>query len=77
MENANYGIEATGKPSYFNDLSPPYFFRAVRRFGECGAERDKIRPHAQSDSQELFAKKPANTRDFCRLNFLERDLPDS
>jgi hypothetical protein len=75
MEDAKYGSEETGKPSYFNGLSPPYFFRAVRRFGEYGAERENIRPHGQSDSQELFAKKPANTRDFRRLNFGERNLP--
>jgi hypothetical protein len=39
MEDAKYGSEATGKPSYFNDLSPPYFFRAVRSVGECGMRR--------------------------------------
>lgn len=50
----------------FNDLSQPYFFVAVRSFGECGAERDKIRPHVQSDSQELFARKSAITGDFRR-----------
>jgi hypothetical protein len=77
MEDAKYGSEATGKPSYFKGLSLPYFFRAVRRFGECGAERDKIRPHGQSDSQELFAKKPANTGHFRRWNFEERDLSKS
>ncbi|WP_395663873.1 hypothetical protein [Aestuariivirga sp.] len=76
MEDAKYGSQATGKPSYFNGLSPPYFFRAVRRFGEYGAERDKIRPHVQSDSQELFARKPAITGDFRRWNFEERDLPE-
>lgn len=50
----------------FNDLSPPYFFRAVRSFRECGAMRDENRPHRNSGSQELFAKKPANTGYFCR-----------
>ena len=76
MEDAKYGSEATEKPSYFNDLSPPYFFRAVRRFGECGAERDKIWPHGQSDSQELRAKMPPNTGDFRSSSFGERDLPE-
>jgi hypothetical protein len=76
MEDAKYGSEATRKLQYFNGLSPPYFFRAVRRFGECGAERDEIRPHVQSDSQELFARKPAITGDFRRCNFGERDLPE-
>ena len=75
MEDPKYGSEATGKPRYFNGLSPPYFFRAVRRFGEYGAERDKIRPHVQSDSQELFAKKPTIAGDFRRSIFGERDLP--
>jgi hypothetical protein len=60
---------------YFNALIPPYFFRAVRSFGEYGAERDEIRPHGQSDSQELFAKKPANTGAFRRWIFGERDWP--
>jgi hypothetical protein len=59
----------------FNDLPPPYFFGAVRSFGECGAERDKIRPSCRFRSQELRAKKPANIGDFPRLNFGERDLP--
>ena len=50
----------------FNALSPPYFFRAVRSFRECGAERDENRLTRHSGSQELFAKKPANTGYFCR-----------
>ena len=65
-ENAKCGGEPTRKLLYFNGLSPPYFFVAVRSFGECGAERDKIRPHVQSDSQELFARKSAITGDFRR-----------
>ena len=59
----------------FNDLLAPYFFRAVRSFGEYGAERDEIRPPGHSGSQELQAKKPANTGDFRRSIFGERDLP--
>ena len=59
----------------FNGLSPPYFFVAVRSFGEYPAERAEIRPYDQSDSQELFAKKPANTGDFPRSDFGERALP--
>jgi hypothetical protein len=75
MEHANYGREATGKQNYFNDLRPPYFFGAVRSFGEYRAKRDEIRPPGRIGSQELFAKKPANTGDFRGSNFGERDLP--
>jgi hypothetical protein len=76
MKDAKYGDKSTGKLLYFNGLSPPYFFRAVRSFGERGAERDENRPGGHSGSQELFAKKPANTGDFRRSNFGERDLPE-
>jgi hypothetical protein len=75
MEDAKYIGESAGNLIYFNALPPPYFFRAVRSFGEYGAERDEIRPPGHSGSQELFAKKPANTGYFCRWNFGERDLP--
>lgn len=61
---------------YFMYLSSPYFFRAVRSFGEYGAERDEIRPPSHSGRQELCAKKPANTGDFRRSIFGERDLPE-
>jgi hypothetical protein len=60
----------------FNVLSPPYFFQPVRSFGEYGVERDEIQPHGKSGSQELFAKKPANTGDFERSEFEERALPE-
>jgi hypothetical protein len=66
MEDAKYGGESTRTLRYFKCLLPPYFFRAVRSFGEYGAERDENRLHGQSGSQELFAKKPANTGDFGR-----------
>jgi hypothetical protein len=75
LDKRKYGENHEKITFVINYLSPPYFFRAVRSFGEYGAERDKIRPHVQSDSQELFAKKPANTGDFLRSNFGERDLP--
>ena len=75
MEDAKYGIESTRKIIYFNGLSPPYFSGAVRSFGEYRAERDEIRPRHHSGSEELFAKKPANTGYFCRWIFGERDLP--
>jgi len=75
VENAKCGGEPTRKLLYFNGLSPPYFFVAVRSFGEYPAERAEIRPYDQSDSQELFAKKPANTGDFPRSDFGERALP--
>jgi hypothetical protein len=75
MEDAKHGGVSTRKLFSFNDLQTSYFFRAVRSFGEYGAERDEIRSHSQSDSQELFAKNPANTVDFQRWNFGERDLP--
>jgi hypothetical protein len=58
-----------------NGLSSPYCFRAVRRYGEYGAERDEIQPYDQSGSRELFAKKPANTGEFERSEFEERALP--
>jgi hypothetical protein len=48
----------------FNDLSPPYFFRAVRSFGEYGDERDETRPCRRFRSQELHANKPAYIGDF-------------
>ena len=76
MEDAKYGGAATRKLLYFHSLLPPYFFRPVRSFGEYGAERDEIRPPGHSGSQELFAKKPANTGDFRRWNFGERDLAE-
>jgi hypothetical protein len=75
MEDTKYGSEATKKQLNFNGLLPPYFFLAVRSFGEYGAERDKIQPQDKSGSQELFAKKPANIGDFRRSDFGERDLP--
>ena len=75
MKNAKYDGESTGKLSHFNDLSPPYFSRAVRRFGENRAKRDQNRPGRHSGSQELFAEKPANTGDFERSEFEERALP--
>ena len=74
-ENAKHGSAANNKTNHFNSLIPPYFFSAVRSFGEYGAERDEIRPRHHSGSQELFAKKPANTGYFCRWNFGERNLP--
>ena len=76
MEDAKYGIESTRKIIYFNALSPPYFSGAVRSFGEYRAERDEIRPRHHSGSQEVCAKKPANTGYFCRWNLGERDLPE-
>jgi len=75
MEDAKYGGESTRTLRYFKCLLPPYFFRAVRSFGECRAERDQNRPHRHSGSQELFARKPANTGDFRRSELAERDLP--
>ena len=75
MEDAKYGGESTIKLFYINYLPPPYFFRAVRSFGECGAERDENRPSCYFRSQELLAKKPANTEDFRRSEIEERDLP--
>ncbi len=75
MEDANYVSEATRKPIYFNGLPSPYFFHTVRSFGECGADRDEIWPRRHYGSQEVFAKKPANTGDFQRSNFGERYLP--
>jgi len=75
MEDAKYGSEATRNPHYFRDLLPPYFFNPVRSFREYRAERDEIRPPVHSGSQELQAKKPANTGDFRRSIFGERDLP--
>lgn len=75
MEDAKHGGVHTRKLLSFNHLQTSYFFRAVRSFGEYGAERGEIRRHSQSDSQELFAKKPANTGDFRRSEFGERDLP--
>ena len=60
---------------YFNNLPLPYFFSPVRSFGEYGAERDKIRPPGHSGGHELLAKKLANTGDFRRSEFGERDLP--
>jgi hypothetical protein len=74
-DDAKYGNKVRRKHRYFKDLTPPYFFRAVRSFGEYEAERDEIWPPSHSGSQELFAKKPANTGYFCRWNFGERDLP--
>jgi hypothetical protein len=53
MEDAKYGGETRRNPIYFNDMLPPYFFRAVRSFGEYGAERDEIRPSCRFCSQEL------------------------
>jgi hypothetical protein len=76
MEDAKCGGAFTRKPLYFKDLTPPYFFRAVRSFGECGAGRDEICPSRCFRSQELFAKKPAITGDFRRSTFGERDLPE-
>ena len=70
-----YGSNRHEMTHPFNGLCPPYFFRAVRRFGEYGAERDQNRPDRHSGSQELFAKKPANTGDFERSAFGERALP--
>jgi len=75
MEDAKYGSEPTRKIIYFNGLSPPYFSGAVRSFGEYRAERDEIRPRHHSGSQEVCAKKPANTGDFQSSAFGERDLP--
>ena len=76
MEDAKHSDESAGNLIHFNTLPLPYFFRAVRSFGEYRAERDEIRPPGHSGSQELFAKKPANTGYFCRWNFGERDLPE-
>ena len=58
-----------------NGLLSPYFFRAVKRYGEYRAERDQNRPGRHSGSLELFAEKPANTGDFERSEFEERTLP--
>ncbi len=76
MEDAKHGSEATRKPYYFRDLLPPYFFSPVRSFGEYRAERDEIRPPGHSGSQELLAKKPANTGDFRSSDFGERDFSE-
>jgi len=70
-----HGGKECRKALVINILPPPYFFRAVRSFGEYGAERDEIRPHGHFGSQELLAKKLANTGDFRRSVFAERDLP--
>ena len=59
----------------FIDLSSPYYFGAVRSFGECEVERGEIRPFRRFRSQELRAKKPSNTGDFRRSNLGKRDLP--
>lgn len=75
MEDAEYGGESSGKPRFFNGLLPPYFSRAVRNFGEYGAKRDENRADVHSGSQELHAKKPANTGDSWRPEIAERDLP--
>ena len=74
MEDAKHSDESAGKLIHFNVLPLPYFFRAVRSFGEYRAERDEIRPPGHSGSQELFAKKPANTGDFRHSDFGPRDL---
>jgi hypothetical protein len=58
--DANYGNKNARETIDFSHLLPPYFFHAVRSFGECGAERDEIRPRRHYGNQELFAKKPAN-----------------
>ena len=75
MEDAKYGGESTRKLFYINDLPSPYFFGAVRSFGEYRAERDGIRARGHFGSQELFAKKPAIAGDFRRSIFGERHLP--
>ena len=61
-----HGGREEGNAFTFNTLSPPYYSRVVRSLRDCGTKRDETRPHGQSDSQELFAKKPANTGDFGR-----------
>ncbi len=75
MEDTKYGGTFTRKPLYFNDLTPPYFFRTIRSFGECGAERDEICPSRCFRSQELFAENPAITGDYRRSILGERGLP--
>lgn len=75
LTTSKYARKSLSKRHYFKGLLSPYFFQAVRSFGECGAERDQNRPGRQSGSQELFARKPANTGDFERSEFEERALP--
>ncbi|MEI7600026.1 MAG: hypothetical protein WCJ41_11995, partial [Aestuariivirga sp.] len=75
LNQPKYGNNHQKMVITINYLSPPYFFRAVRRYGEYRAERDQNRPGRHSGSQELFAKKPANTGDFERSEFEERALP--
>jgi hypothetical protein len=75
MEDAMYGGETRRNPIYFNGMLPPYFFRAVRSFGEFSAERDEIRTASDFRTQELFPKTPANIGDFQPWNFGQRDLP--
>ncbi len=74
-EDAKYGSKVNIKSNNFNYLLPPYHFRAVRSFGEYGAERDQNRPGRHAGSQELFGRKPANTGDFRRSEIAERALP--
>jgi hypothetical protein len=74
-DGATHGGTSHQLPFYFKYIPPPYFFLAVRSFGEYGAERDEIRPNGRTGSQELFAKKPANTGDFRHSDFGPRDLP--
>jgi hypothetical protein len=76
LEDAKYGNEAKRKSNYFNSLAPPYFFRAVRSFGEYTAETGEFRHCHRFGSQELFARKPANIGDFERSELAERALPE-
>ena len=68
-EKAKHSGNSSENSFIFNYLWPPYFSRAVRRFGENRAKRDQNRPARHSGSQELFARKPANTGDFRRSAF--------
>jgi hypothetical protein len=74
MEDAKYIGGSAGNLIYFNILPPPYFFGAVRSFGEYRTERDQNRPTSHSGSQELLSNKPANTVDFRLLKSGKRDL---
>ena len=75
LDQPKYGNDHQKIIITINGLSPPYFFRAVMRFGEYGAERDQNRPRRHCGSQDLVAEKPANTGDFERSEFEERALP--
>jgi hypothetical protein len=75
MSVSKYGNGRHRMPLHICYSSPPYFFGAVRSFGEYGAERDEERPTCSFSSQEFLAKKPANIGDFRDWNSGRRDLP--